>query len=83
MWHIFAVRTPERDRFQQYLTDNGVQTIIHYPTPPHKQDAYKEWADRSYPISEEIHRTVLSLPMSPVLSDDEVRQLVRIVNEYR
>ena len=83
VWHIFAVRTPERDRFQQYLTDNGVQTIIHYPTPPHKQDAYKEWADRSYPISEEIHRTVISLPMSPVLSDDEVNEVVRIVNEYR
>ncbi len=83
VWHIFAVRTPERDRFQQYLTDNGVQTIIHYPTPPHKQDAYKEWANRSYPISEEIHRTVLSLPMSPVLTDAEVCEVARIVNEYR
>lgn len=83
VWHIFAVRTPERDRFQQYLTDNGVQTIIHYPTPSHKQDAYKEWADRSYPISEEIHRTVISLPMSPVLTDVEVNEVARIVNEYR
>ena len=83
VWHIFAVRTSERDLFQQYLTDNGVQTIIHYPTPPHKQEAYKEWANCSYPISEEIHRTVISLPMSPVMSVDEVKEVVRIVNEYR
>lgn len=73
----------ERDRFQQYLTGNGVQTIIHYPTPPHKQDAYKEWANRSYPISEEIHRTIISLPISPVLTDEQVKEVVRIINEYK
>ena len=83
VWHIFAVRTAERDKFQQYLSDHGVQTIIHYPTPPHKQAAYKEWANCSYPISEEIHRTIISLPMSPVLTDEEVRKVVEIVNEYR
>lgn len=83
VWHVFVVRTKERDRFQQYLTHNGVQTIIHYPTPPHKQDAYKEWADRSYPISEEIHRMVISLPISPVMTDDEVKKLVEIVNAYK
>ena len=83
VWHVFAVRTAERDKFQQYLTDNGVQTIIHYPTPPHKQEAYKEWANRSYPISEEIHRTIISLPISPVITDEEVKEVVRIVNEYR
>ena len=83
VWHVFAVRTQERYRFQQYLTDNGVQTIIHYPTPPHKQDAYREWNDRAYPIAEEIHKTIISLPISPVLTDDEVNEVVRIVNEYR
>ena len=83
VWHVFAVRTQERDRFQQYLTDNGVQTIIHYPTPPHKQLAYKEWNDRSYPISEEIHRTIISIPMSPVMTEKEVCEVVRIVNEYK
>lgn len=82
VWHIFAVRTAERDKFQQYLTDNGVQTIIHYPTPPHKQAAYKEWANCSYPISEEIHRTIISLPMSPVLTDEEVKKVVEIVNAF-
>lgn len=83
VWHIFAVRTEERDRFQKYLTDKGIQTLIHYPTPPHKQEAYKEWANCSFPISEEIHRTIISLPMSPVLTDEEVRKVVEIVNEYR
>ncbi len=83
VWHVFAVRTEERDRFRQYLTENGVQTIIHYPTPPHKQPAYQEWNNRSYPITEEIHRTIISLPMSPVLTDAEITELVRIVNAYR
>ena len=77
------VRTQERDKFQQYLTDNGVQTIIHYPTPPHKQLAYQEWNNRSYPIAEEIHRTVISLPISPVMTNEEVKQVVEIVNEWK
>ena len=83
VWHVFVVRTRERERFQQYLTDKGVQTIIHYPTPPHKQEAYAEWNDRSYPISEEIHRTIISLPISPVMTGAEIKEIVRIVNEYR
>ncbi|MBP3688012.1 MAG: DegT/DnrJ/EryC1/StrS family aminotransferase [Alphaproteobacteria bacterium] len=82
VWHVFVVRTQERDRFQQYLTDNGVQTIIHYPTPPHKQLAYQEWNNRSYPITEEIHKTIISLPISPVMTDDEVKKVVNIVNAY-
>lgn len=83
VWHVFVVRTRERDRFQQYLANKGVQTIIHYPTPPHKQEAYAEWNDRSYPISEEIHRTIISLPISPVMTGAEIKEIVRIVNEYR
>ena len=59
VWHVFAVRTENRDKFQNYLTDNGIQTIIHYPTPPHKQEAYKEWNNLSYPITEEIHNTII------------------------
>ena len=83
VWHVFVVRTQERDKFQQYLTDNGVQTIIHYPTPPHKQLAYQEWNNRFYPITEEIHRTVISLPISPVMTNEEVKQVVEIVNEWK
>ncbi len=82
VWHIFAVRTKERDKFQKYLVENEIQTIIHYPTPPHKQNAYKEWANLSYPITEEIHRTIISLPMSPVITDVEVQKVVEVVNNY-
>jgi dTDP-4-amino-4,6-dideoxygalactose transaminase len=74
VWHIFAVRTENRNHFKEYLEENGIQTNIHYPTPPHKQGAYSEWANQSYPISEEIHRTIISLPISPVLTDDEVEK---------
>ena len=82
VWHIFAIRTQNRDKLQQYLEENGIQTNIHYPTPPHKQEAYKEWADLSLPVTEEIHRTILSLPMSPVLTDNEVEKIVEILNKW-
>ncbi len=82
VWHLFVVRTPERDRLQTYLAANGVQTQIHYPTPPHKQRAYSEWADRSYPVTEKIHAEALSLPISPVLTDEEVARVVDLVNAY-
>ncbi len=82
VWHIFAVRTENRDALQKYLESNGIQTNIHYPTPPHKQGAYKEWENQSYPVTEEIHRTILSLPMSPVLTDDEVKKVVEVVNAF-
>lgn len=83
VWHVFAVRTENRDNFQKYLSDNEIQTIIHYPTPPHKQDAYKEWHNQSYPITEEIHRTIISLPISPVMTDEETQRIVEIINEYK
>lgn len=82
VWHIFAVRTQNRDEFQKYLSEKGIQTIIHYPTPPHKQGAYKEWNNLSFPITEEIHNTILSLPISPVMTDSEIEKVVEVVNEY-
>lgn len=82
VWHVFAVRTAERDRFQQYLADNGVQTIIHYPTPPHKQPAYAALNNLSYPVTEQIHREIISLPISPVMTDEEAQEVVRVVNAY-
>ena len=82
VWHIFAVRTQNRDEFQKYLTEKGIQTIIHYPTPPHKQGAYKEWNNLSFPITEEIHNTILSLPISPVMTDSEIEKVVEVVNEF-
>lgn len=82
IWHVFVVRTAERERFQKYLEENGIQTIIHYPTPPHHQGAYQEWKNLSLPITEKIHREVLSLPMSPVLTDEEVQKVVEVVNAF-
>jgi len=83
VWHVFAVRTQGRDKFQQYLTDNGVQTIIHYPIAPHKQIAYQEWNNRSFPLTEEIHNTIISLPVSPVMTDIEMKKIVEIVNAWK
>lgn len=82
VYHIFAVRTADRDALQSYLTENGIQTLIHYPLPPHKQICYKDWNNRSYPITEKIHREVLSLPMSAVLTEDEVKTVVEIINKF-
>lgn len=83
VWHLFVVRTPERDRLQQYLKENGVETLIHYPVPPHKQGAYTEYKHLSLPITEAMHRDVLSLPISPVLTDEEAAKIVKLINEYK
>ncbi len=82
VWHVFVVRTEKRDEFQEYLKQNDIQTIIHYPTPPHKQEAYKEWNNLSFPITEEIHKTIISLPISPVMTDEEAKETVKIINAY-
>ena len=82
VWHVFAIRTENRDKFQEYLKENDIQTLIHYPTPPHKQEAYKEWNNMSFPITEEIHKTILSIPISPVMTDEEVKKVVEVINAY-
>ena len=81
-FHLFPVRCAERDRLQQYLTECGVQTIIHYPIPPHKQECYSEWNSLSLPITELIHNEELSLPISPVMSDEEVSAVIEAVNNF-
>ncbi|SDQ35343.1 dTDP-4-amino-4,6-dideoxygalactose transaminase [Chryseobacterium soldanellicola] len=82
VWHIFLIRTAKRDELQAFLTENDVQTLIHYPIPPHKQQAYKEWNNLSFPISEKIHEEVLSLPISPVMADDEVAKVIELLNKF-
>ena len=82
VYHVFVVRTKYRDNFQKYLTDNDIQTIIHYPTPPHKQEAYKELNNLSLPITEEIHKTIISIPISPVIEKDKVDKIIDVVNKY-
>ncbi|MDD4969921.1 MAG: DegT/DnrJ/EryC1/StrS family aminotransferase [Paludibacter sp.] len=83
VWHIFVIRCSERDRLQQYMTDNGVQTLIHYPIPPHKQVAYSTLNELSYPITEKIHTKVLSLPISSVIDMEDVKKVVKILNEWK
>jgi len=83
VWHLFVIRSPYRDLLQQYLGLNGIQTLIHYPIPPHKQLAYKEWNELCFPITEQIHREVLSLPISPIMTDDEVREVVNKLNNFK
>jgi len=82
VWHVFTVRTKDRDSFQKYLADHEIQTVIHYPIPPHKQPAYKEWANDPYPVSEQIHREIISLPISPVLQEEDYKKVVNIINAY-
>lgn len=83
VWHLFVIRTQNRDRLQKYLNDNGIRTLIHYPLPPHKQNAYREWNDRSYPVTEMIHREVISLPISQVMTDQEAEIVVTTINSYQ
>ena len=82
VWHLFVIRTEKRDELQKHLFDNKIQTLIHYPIPPHKQNAYKEWNNQSYPISEQIHDEVLSLPISGVQSLETTQKIVKTINEY-
>ena len=82
VWHLFVIRHPKRNELQEYLTKNGIQTLIHYPIPPNKQLAYKEMNAIDYPITNEIHDTVLSLPLSPVLTEEEVDTVIAAINSF-
>ena len=83
VWHVYPVRVGNRDEFQAHLTEKGVQTVIHYPIPPHRQPAYTEWHDLKLPITEKIHETIISLPISPVMTDVEVDEVIAAVNEWK
>ena len=83
VWHLFVVRVKDRARFQNYLNDNGIQTIIHYPIPPHKQECYKELNHLSFKITEQIHSEIISIPISPVMSDSQIQKVVEVVNEFK
>lgn len=82
VYHIFPILCTERDRLQEYLKENGVQTMIHYPIPPHKQKAYKEWNALSFPITERIHREELSIPCNQTMSLDDAEQIVTLLNNF-
>ncbi len=82
VWHLFVIRTKNRDKLQLYLYEKGIQTMIHYPIPPHRQQAFKEWNTLSLPITEKIHDEVLSLPIYGTLSMDNVDYIVKTINKF-
>ncbi len=82
VWHLFVIRCHERNKLQDYLKSHGVQTVIHYPVPPHKQSAYEELNNFSYPVTEKIHEQVLSLPIGPCINLDDVGKVSDLVNDF-
>ena len=82
VYHIFPVFCNERDRLQKYLLDNGLQTLIHYPIPPHKQKAYSEFESFSFPVAERLADTELSIPLNVSMSDDEVIRVIFLLNGF-
>ncbi|WP_231427792.1 DegT/DnrJ/EryC1/StrS aminotransferase family protein [Pedobacter sp. Leaf250] len=83
VWHLFVIRTKERQALQDYYSDNGIQTLIHYPIPPHRQGAFREMNHLVFPITEKIHSEVLSLPISPVMTEDDVDIVINKTNQYQ
>lgn len=82
VYHIYPILCTHRDALQQYLSDRGIQTIVHYPIPPHRQQCYKEWNSMSLPITEQIHSQELSLPISPTLSNNDVEYIIETINNF-
>lgn len=83
VYHLFPVLCVRRDELQQHLADQGIQTVIHYPIPPHKQQCYAEWNGWSFPLTEQIADEELSLPIAPYLGEDEVQQVIQALNTFR
>lgn len=82
VFHLFVIRTDNRDDLQEYLLKNGIETIIHYPIPPHKQKALPDFNQLSLPITEKIHHEVLSLPISSALTNEEISNIITTLNCY-
>jgi len=82
VFHLFPIFSSNRNEFQQHLKNCGVQTLIHYPIPPHKQKCYKEFNELSFPLTERIHNEELSLPISPVMNDDEIDTIINAINNW-
>lgn len=83
VWHLFVVRSEVRELLQQWLTGQGIQTLIHYPIPPHKQQAYPQFHGCQLPRTERIHQQALSLPMDPTMSDEAVGDVINAVNGFK
>lgn len=83
VYHQFPIFCERRDELQEYLKENGVQTLIHYPIPPHKQECYKAWNAHTYPVTEKIHEQELSIPMNQVVTTEQAREVVRLLNSFK
>ena len=82
VWHLYVVRHPRRYELQAFLEGQGIQTLIHYPIPPHQQEAYQQWNHLSFPVTELLHQQVLSLPLSPLMTESEMEVVVKAVNDF-
>lgn len=82
VWHLFVIATKHRDLLQKHLTENGIQTLIHYPIPPHKQQAYSQYKQLSLPITEKIHNEVLSIPIGPTMTNEEISKVIEACNSF-
>jgi dTDP-4-amino-4,6-dideoxygalactose transaminase len=82
VWHVFVVLVENRTHFVDYLDQHNIQTLIHYPIPPHKQNALKQFNHLELPITESIHKQCVSLPISPVMTSDEVNTVISVINKY-
>ena len=83
VWHLFVIRTSNREQLQKYLRENGIQTLIHYPIPPHKQKAYKEYNDLNLKITNKLQNQVLSLPISPIFIEKNLKKICKLLNEFK
>lgn len=83
VWHLFVIQTEVRALFQDWLNKNGIQSLIHYPIPPHKQNAYKEYNHLTLPVTEKLHDTVVSLPLDPTMSDTDITYVINVVNNFK
>jgi|SRR5471030_1355627 len=82
VWHLFVIKCEDREGLQKWLAMNEIQSLIHYPIPPHKQQAYAEWNNISLPVTEHIHRHVLSIPLDPTMSEKDIEKVIKVLNDY-
>lgn len=81
-FYVFVIRTKQRNKLQNYLKEKGIGSLIHYPVPPHKQKAYQEWSKLKFPITEKIHKEILSIPLNENLTEEEVTKIIKVLNEF-
>lgn len=82
VWHLFVVRSANRNKVVQFLSESGIQTLVHYPIPPHRQNAYSIMSHLSLMLTDQIHNEVLSLPISPVMLETEINLVCQSLNRF-